>query len=125
METQPMTTQERQRIYSKKYREANRDAILAKQAENRKLTRKCSCGEIVNRNNYSHHSKWKKHLRLLQDQAVIKEDDDVPVNTTQEIKEEAIQGEPIEEPLLEITEEEMSLLVFWPYSKDDILCITL
>ena len=92
-------------MYGKKYREANRDAILAKQAEYRKLTRKCSCGEIVNRNNYSHHIKRKRHLRLLQDQEVIKEED-----TSEEIKEEAIQGEPIEEPLLEISEEEMSLL---------------
>ena len=105
MEAQPTTTKERQRIYGKKYREANRDVILAKQAECRKLTRKCSCGEIVGRNNYPHHIKGKKHERLLQDQEVIKEED-----TSEEMKEEAIQGEPIEEPLLEISEEEISLL---------------
>ena len=101
-----MTKQERKRLYDKKYREANRDAILAKQADYRKLTRKCSCGEIVSRNSYSHHIKGKKkHLRLLQDQELIKEED-----TIQEVKEEAIQGETVEEPLLEISEEEISLL---------------
>ncbi len=42
---------------------------------------------------------------MLQDQEVIKEED-----TIEEIQEEAIQGEPIEEPLLEITEEEVTLL---------------
>ena len=112
METQPMTTKERQRISSKKYREANRDVILAKQAEYRKLTRKCSCGEIVSRNNYSHHIKRKKHLRLLQDQGEIKEEDVVYVDTIDDdkIKEEAIQQEPAEEPLLEITEEETTLI---------------
>ena len=62
METQPMTKQERKRLYDKKYREANRDLILAKQAEYRKLTRRCSCGEIVSRNHYSHHIKTKKTL---------------------------------------------------------------
>ena len=81
-------------MYDKKYREANRELILAKQAEYRKLTRKCSCGEIVNRNHYSRHIKTKKHLRLLQE---VKPDDAI------EVKEEAIQG-PVEEPLLEITE---------------------
>ncbi len=92
METQPMTKQERKRLYDKKYREANRELILAKQAEYRKLTRRCSCGEIVSRNHYSHHIKTKKHLRLLQE---VKPDDAI------EVKEEAIQGEPVEEPLLE------------------------
>ena len=60
METQPMTKNERQCIYGEKYREASRDVILAKQADYRKRARKCSCGEIVNRNNYSHHIKRKK-----------------------------------------------------------------
>ncbi len=62
MEIQPMTKQERKRLYDKKYREANRELILAKQAEYRKLTRICSCGEIVSRNHYSHHIKTKKTL---------------------------------------------------------------
>ena len=95
-----MTKQERKRLYDKKYREVNRELIIAKQAEYRKLTRRCSCGEIVSRNHYSHHIKTKKHLRLLQEQEVIKE----------EIKEEAIQQETVEEPILEITEEEISFL---------------
>ena len=95
METQPMTKQERKRLYDKKCREVNRELILAKQAEYRKLTRRCSCGEIVSRNHYSHHIKTKRHLRLLQE---VKPDDAI------EVKEEAIQGEPVEEPLLEITE---------------------
>ncbi len=103
-----MTRKEKQRLYSRKYREANRDVILAKQADYRKLMRMCSCGEVVNRNNYSHHIKQKKHSQLLQE--VIKEEDVVYVDTIEEVKEEAIQGEPIEEPLLEISEEETSLI---------------
>ncbi len=100
METQPITKQERKRLYDKKYREVNREVILAKQAEYRKLTRRCSCGEIVSRNHYSHHIKTKKHLRLLQE---VKPDDTIE-EISVEVKEEAIQGEPVEEPLLEITE---------------------
>ncbi len=92
-----MTKQERKRLYDKKYREANRELILAKQAEYRKLTRKCSCGEIVSRNHYSHHTKGKKHLRLLQEQQeeVVKPDDVVYVDTIEELNEEAIQTEPV------------------------------
>ena len=106
MEIQPMTKQERKRLYDKKYREVNRDLIIAKQVEYRKLTRICSCGEIVSRNHYSHHIKTKKHLRLLQEQEeVVKPDDaDAIEEISVEVKEEAIQGEPVEEPLLEITE---------------------
>ncbi len=95
-----MTKQERKRLYDKKYREVNRELIIAKQAEYRKLTRICSCGEIVSRNHYSHHIKTKKHLRLLQE---VKPDDTIE-EISVEVKEEAIQGEPVEEPLLEITE---------------------
>ncbi len=47
METQPMTKQEKQRISSKKYREASRDAILAKQAEYRKLTRNAAAVRLL------------------------------------------------------------------------------
>ncbi len=93
---------------SRKYREANRDVILAKQAEYRKIMRMRSCGEVVSRNNYSHHTKQKKHSQLLQDQEVIKDEDVVYVDTIEEVKEEATQT--VEEPLLEITEEEMNLL---------------
>ena len=49
MEPPPVTRKEKQRLYSRKYREANRDVILAKQAEYRKLMRMCSCGEVVSR----------------------------------------------------------------------------
>ena len=66
----------------------------------------CSCGEVVSRNNYSHHITQKKHSQLLQE--VIKEEDVVYVDTIEEVKEEAIQT--VEEPLLEITEEELNLL---------------
>ncbi len=69
--------------------------------------RKCSCGEIASMNNFSQHTKRKKHLRLLQDQELIKEEDVASVDTIDDdkIKEEAIQQETIEEPLLQITEE--------------------
>ena len=109
MEPQPMTKQERKRLYDKKYREVNRELILAKQAEYRKLTRRYSCGEIVSRNHYSHHIKTKKHLRLLQEQ-VVKPDGIFYVDTIAELKEEAIQQETVEEPLLAITEEEITIL---------------
>ena len=114
MENQPMTKQERQHIYNKKYREAHRETILAKKAEYRKIMYQCNCGETVVRNNLARHLKQKKHLQLLQDQEVIKEEEVIYLKTMEEIdvkiKEEAIQEESIEEPLLEITEEEISLL---------------
>ena len=115
METQPMTNKEKQRLHSKKYREASRDVILAKKAEYRKLMRKCSCGEVVSRNNHSRHIKQKKHSQLLQDQEVIKEEDVVYVDTIEEVKEEATRT--VEEPLLEITEEEMKP----PLSSSDLI----
>ena len=49
----------------------------------------------------------KKHLRLLQE---VKPDDIDYVDTMEELKEEAIQQETVEEPLLAITEEEITLL---------------
>ncbi len=112
METQPMTKQERKRLYDKKYREANRELLLLVKAEYRKIMCQCSCGQTVSRNNLSHHVKTKKHLRLLQEQQeeVVKPDDVVYVDTMEELTEEAIQQETVEEPLLEITEEETSLL---------------
>ncbi len=106
MEAQPMAKKEKQRLYNKKYREANRELILAVKAEYRKIICQCSCEENTIRNNLSRHLKSKKHLRLLQEQQkeVVKPDDVV------DTEEEALQTEPVEEPLLEITEEEMSLL---------------
>ncbi len=75
---------------------------------------KCSCGEMVVRNNLARHLKQKKQLQLLQDQEVIKEEEVIYLKTMEEIdvkiKEEAIQEESIEEPILEITEEEISLI---------------
>ena len=47
MEPQPMTKQERKRLYDKKYREANREVILAKQAEYRKLTRNAVAARLL------------------------------------------------------------------------------
>ncbi len=85
MENQPMTKQDWQRIYNKKYREANREAILAKKAEYRKIMYQCSCGETVVRNNLARHLKQKKHLQLLQDQEVIKEEEVIYLNTMEEI----------------------------------------
>ena len=75
----------------------------------------CNCGQVVRRSNLSDHLKTKKHLRLLQEQQeVVKDDDVVYVDTSEEVddktEEEATQGEPVEEPLLEITDEGMSLL---------------
>ena len=60
MENQPMTKQDRQRIYNKKYREASRETMLAKKAEYRKIMYQCSCGETVVRNNLARHLKEKK-----------------------------------------------------------------
>ena len=127
MENQPMTNKERQCLYNKKYREANRELLLPVKAEYRKIMCQRSCGQMVSRNNLSHHLKTKKHLWLLQDQEVIKEEDVVYVDTIDEIdvkvKEEAVQGEPVEEPLLEISDEAISLLQrLLTFSEDDILC---
>ncbi len=115
MEAQPMTKQEKQRLYSKKYWEANREAILKRKAEYCKVMYSCKRGQVVRRNNLSDHLKTKKHLRLLQEQQeVVKDEDVVYVDTVEEVsvkvKEEAIQGESVEEPLLEITEEAVSVL---------------
>ncbi len=110
-----MTQKERRRFYSKKYRDANTALVWAVKAEYRKVMHQCSCGQMVSRNNLSHHLKTKKHLRLLQEQQeeVVKPDDVVYVDTIEEIsvkvKEEDIHGESVEEPLLEITDEDMSL----------------
>ncbi len=108
-----MTKQERKHICDKKYREANRELILLLKAEYRKRMCQCSCGQMVSRNNLSHHLKTKKHLRLLQEQEVVKPNDvyaDTIEEISVEVKEEAIQGEPIEEPLLEITDEDVNLI---------------
>ena len=101
---------------SKKYWEANRELLLLVKAEYRKIMCQYSCGQTVSRSNLSHHLKTKKHLRLLQEQQeeVVKPNDVVYADAIDEIdvkiKEEATLGEPVEEPHLEITEEEMSLL---------------
>ena len=64
MEAQPMTKKERQRLYSKKYREANRELLLIAKAEYRMVMyqRKCSCGQTVSRSNLPHRMKTKKTL---------------------------------------------------------------
>ncbi len=105
MEPQPMTQQGRKRLYDKKYREANRELLLLLKAEYRKKMCQCSCGQTVSRSSLSHHLKTKKHLRLLQEQEEVAKPNDVA-----DTEEEAIQQETVEEPLLEITEEEVSLL---------------
>ena len=70
----------------------------------------CSCGETAVRSSLARRLNQKRHSQLLQDQEVIREEEVIYLNTIEEIKEEAIQGEPIEEPLLEISDEETSLL---------------